>query len=91
MDGRQTSCELRNELVSSLRRLLRDEEVTAVQHPSVKRKHGLSTQNACSALHAPAPAARATSPDLALATEQERNGMTRGHVASTPDRILRSD
>ena len=50
-------------------------------------------------MHAPryahrAPAARATpseSAELALGTQEERKGMTRGHAASTPGRILRSD
>jgi hypothetical protein len=58
------------------------------------REHGMRTQNARSALRAPTPAAErrpTESAELAHATQQKRKGITRGHAASTPDRILHSD
>ena len=73
MDARPAvSC--KNALVSSLHMLLRDEEVTPYS-TSVKREHGLSTQNARSALRHQHPRNErrpAESAEVALATQQER-------------------
>jgi len=92
VDGHQTNVIWVNALARALYVLLRDEEVTVVQLPSVKHEHGLSTQNACSALHAPAPAARATSrrsrPRNGAGTQWHDAWPRREHSGSHPSQRL---